>query len=525
MIIQRIEIISFGKFKNKTIDFSQGLNIIRGDNESGKSTIISFIYAMLYGFGDNRGKTPSLREKYTPWDGGVCEGKLLVKTDDNQSITIYRKAGNARKYDTLKIYNSTTGEELSILPEEIIGIGSDTFLRTLCIRQLSTPFDGSNDEIAQKLSNIATGGDESINFEKAQKLLESVRREIQPQRGNSGTLAEINRRIADAEKSASAHRSAAVELESLIRIIPEEEKNAATLKAQYEELSKKDYSASIAHLSGRLEEMQRHRENSFSRFIPIVFFTAFILMLFIKAAYSFVFLGLFVISLAYVFIKNKTSANNNIKELTVEKDMLLEEKAIHEKKLSYVKDKLADSEKKLTQMKIREQTLRLSIGEGEDNFDALYRKKQFLEKRLKAVTLASKALSYAYEKMQKNFTPVLNKKASEYFSIICNLKYKRIFCNEQFAVKIDNDIPRESSFFSGGTVDQLYLSLRLALVDMLFCEKSCPLILDQPFLQYDDSRKKNTIQLLESLSKNRQTLLFTGDKNVNSPNKPTQILT
>ena len=67
MQINKLEIISFGKFKNKTINLKNGVNIISGENESGKSTVISFIYAMFYGFGESRGKSLSLREKYTPW--------------------------------------------------------------------------------------------------------------------------------------------------------------------------------------------------------------------------------------------------------------------------------------------------------------------------------------------------------------------------------------------------------------------------------------------------------------------------
>ena len=47
MIIKTLHLISFGKFKNKTIELSDGLNIIYGKNESGKSTIMKFIYAML----------------------------------------------------------------------------------------------------------------------------------------------------------------------------------------------------------------------------------------------------------------------------------------------------------------------------------------------------------------------------------------------------------------------------------------------------------------------------------------------
>jgi len=110
MIIKRLDITSFGKFSGKVLEFSEGFNVIFGNNESGKSTVINFIFSMLYGFGDNRGKTISLREKYTPWSGGVCEGKMTVLTDDGKNICIYRKAGVAKKYDTLRVYDADTGE-------------------------------------------------------------------------------------------------------------------------------------------------------------------------------------------------------------------------------------------------------------------------------------------------------------------------------------------------------------------------------------------------------------------------------
>lgn len=530
MIIQRLEIISFGKFKNKIIDFTDGLNVIYGDNESGKSTVISFIYAMLYGFGDNRGKTLSMREKFTPWDGGVCEGKIVVKADNGESISIYRKAGNAKKYDTLRVYNTDTGEELSIAPEEIVGINSDTFLKTLCIRQLSTALYGSNDEIAQRLSNISSGGDENVSFEKAVRLLDNVRREIQPQRGGGGALANIMQQIAGAEKSRNTRQNITAELEAVRALFPKAEKEAEVLKNEYEQLLRKDYTAAIAHLSGRIEEINRRGvKGAFSINLFIIgaaaLFAVFLMTLFIKIKYSFIFLALAIFSALFGFMKKKPIGNNSIAQLTAEKEKLQCEKISHDKKLSLAKERLSSAESRLSQLKIREQTLRLSLTDEDDNLHELYAKKTALEKKLQTVTLAAAALNSAHEKMQKNFTPALNKRASEYFSVICGGKYTRIFCDEQFGIQIDSDIPRESSFFSGGTVDQLYLSVRLALLDMLFKEESCPLILDQPFLQYDEKRKKKTVGLLENLPKNRQILLFTSDKTVISPNKPTEILT
>ncbi len=529
MIIQKLEIISFGKFKNKTINFSDGLNIICGDNESGKSTIISFIYAMLYGFGDNRGKNLSIREKFTPWDGGVCEGKITVKTDDGESISLYRKAGSAKKYDILRIYNADTGEELSITPEEIVGVNSDTFFKTLCVKQLSTVFDGNNDEITQKLSNIASTGDENASYEKAQKLLEGIRREIQPQRGNGGELHDIINKIAVIEKNKSTQQNISSELQAIDALLPRAEKEAMDLKADYEELLKKDYKSSIAHLMGRMEEIKKYDSNKKVSLVPLtsgIILSVFsVIMAIGKMNYFYILLVIGLILVICGLIKKKPTENTSITQIKQELEKLSTEKSDYEKNLSVLRERLSSAEERLNQLRIRRETLQLSIRDEEDNSHILYEKKKLLETKLKTVTLASEALKRAHGKMQKNFTPALNKKAALYFSTISGGKYTRIFLDEQLGAKIDSDIPRESGFFSGGTVDQLYLSVRLSLIDMLFKEKGCSLILDQPFLQYDETRKKKTLELLENLQNNRQILLFTTDKNVNSSNKQTEILT
>ena len=169
-------------------------------------------------------------------------------------------------------------------------------------------------------------------------------------------------------------------------------------------------------------------------------------------------------------------------------------------------------------MRVREEALKLNTQKSSFDINALQNEKALLEKKLRIISLTSKSLSTAHENMQKNFTPELNRKASYYFGKIVGGKYSRIFCDKDFSISIESTIPRESGFFSGGTIDQLYLSLRLALTDMLFDEKSAPLILDQPFLQYDEERKKNTISLFENMEKNRQIILFTADKTLPSRN-------
>ena len=68
MIINKIHVDAFGALKDLTLELTDGLNIIQGENESGKSTLSAFIKFIFYGLDTKE------RVKYFPWDGSVAGG-------------------------------------------------------------------------------------------------------------------------------------------------------------------------------------------------------------------------------------------------------------------------------------------------------------------------------------------------------------------------------------------------------------------------------------------------------------------
>ena len=91
MRIKKVTVESFGKLKNKNIEFSDGINVIKGENESGKSTLSRFIRFMLYGFTSrNTDINKNDKKKYLPWDGSNCKGSMEVVTE-NGSYTVRRE--------------------------------------------------------------------------------------------------------------------------------------------------------------------------------------------------------------------------------------------------------------------------------------------------------------------------------------------------------------------------------------------------------------------------------------------------
>ena len=79
MKINKIYISAFGGLKDFTLELNDGLNVIYGNNEDGKSTVFAFIKAMFFGTGRNtKALSDSIRLKYTPWDGSTMAGRIFL---------------------------------------------------------------------------------------------------------------------------------------------------------------------------------------------------------------------------------------------------------------------------------------------------------------------------------------------------------------------------------------------------------------------------------------------------------------
>lgn len=113
MIIKELQITAFGKFHKKTLFFNNGINIVYGHNESGKSTVHKFIEAMLFGFfKDQKSRRSYSNEynKYLPLEESEYKGTMILNKDNNE-IRIERNILKGK--DSVIIYNNITGEEIT----------------------------------------------------------------------------------------------------------------------------------------------------------------------------------------------------------------------------------------------------------------------------------------------------------------------------------------------------------------------------------------------------------------------------
>ena len=128
----------------------------------------------------------------------------------------------------------------------------------------------------------------------------------------------------------------------------------------------------------------------------------------------------------------------------------------------------------------------------------------------KSMNLAKKVLNDSYEKMKNTVTPKFTEELSKTIAEITNGKYTNVRLNEDtgLVVELENGNYIPASRLSIGTIDQLYLSLRLSMVEEL-AEEKLPIILDESFAYYDSERLKNVLKYISEKFKERQIIIFT----------------
>ena len=178
--ITRLELVGFGKFRERTIDLTSGLNLIEGPNEAGKSTIQSFITGMFYGFfqpGTKRRSYTPHRDKYRPWDQGSYRGVLVCKNEE-RSWRIERCFD--KDNETVNVYDDQTGDDLTLdfpynpvtrqpqVGEKLLGLSKTAFNNTANIAQMtcasvSREADFSA-EVNDKLLSVMKTADASLSL-------------------------------------------------------------------------------------------------------------------------------------------------------------------------------------------------------------------------------------------------------------------------------------------------------------------------------------------------------------------------
>ena len=620
MKINKIKINSYGKLKEKEIKLKDGINIIYGKNESGKSTLLNFIVNSFYGISKNKkGKEYSDVEKYTPWLGEEFSGKLEYELNNKNKYEIYRdfkkknpKIFNENMEDISKEFNIDKSKGNEFFYEQT-KVDKELFLSTVVVGQQEVKLGKQEQNIlVQKIANLVGTGDDNVSYKRAMdRINRRLLDEIGTQRSREKPINIINKKIEDLEQKKQElekYEDIKYEIEENknnllkeIKIINEKEKiekekikikenikkeNIEKIKLIKEKINKiKNENKNIFEINNEKTKNNKkinNEKNKLNKKIIIVFIFLLIInflqFIFIKnKLINYIFLLTVPMTLIYFIIsKNKLNKkikkqknideNNlkNIEKINLEINNLNNEINLLEKnnnnlekeinnlksnlnlKINLEKEKIKNKylnkiekseiinfinleninyeieklQNEINNKKIRSHTLELDKKNIEPKLDNLSKieeelvnnneRMSTLNKLNLSFELAKEILAESYEEMRNTVTPKFTQELSKNISEITEKKYSKIMFNDEQGLIVElesgNYVP--ASKLSIGTIDQLYLSLRLSMIDEL-SEENLPIILDEAFAYYDTERLTNILKYLDEKYKTHQIILFT----------------
>ena len=207
MRIRLIDIKGFGKFSDKRIAPSDGFNLVVGPNEAGKSTLMDFVTAMLYGMAKRTRRASGSEKNYKPWDGSQFAGVMEYVLDDGSTYRVDRNfdKGLAHVHDgMLRDITSdfpTSRETGPRFAEEHLGMPESVFSRSARIRQMQTAMDPEGARmVMEKLANLSATGSEDLSLSRALEALDAALLEkVGTGRSTTRPLDRVNARLAQLE--------------------------------------------------------------------------------------------------------------------------------------------------------------------------------------------------------------------------------------------------------------------------------------------------------------------------------------
>lgn len=275
MKIKNIKVNAYGNIENKDINLEEGINIIHGANESGKSTLLNYIISIFYGISRNKdGKVLSDYEKYKPWNSNEFSGKISYKLENGEKYEIFRDFNKKNP----KIYNDkledisdrfeTDKKDGSKFFIEQMGIDKQMYLSTVVSTQEEVRLDEKNQNmLIQKIANLAGTGEDNVSYKKALiKLQEKIRDEIGTNKTSQKPIniiekeiVEINNKIVETEKYRNRKYEIDAEKEQILSELKELEQQKQILQELQNSMKSEE------ETKNRLEIREKNRKDNIAK--------------------------------------------------------------------------------------------------------------------------------------------------------------------------------------------------------------------------------------------------------------------
>lgn len=527
MVIRELYIKNFGKFSEKHFYLKDGVQVISGENEFGKTTLHLFIRAMLFGLERGRGRAAAKDDftKYEPWDGGSYAGVMRFECG-GRCFRLERTFGNGQKSGKkVLLICEDDGEELS--PEHgdlemLLGsLTAELFDSTVSVGQLkSRPGQALSEALENYAANYYETGGADLDLrgavqtlrEKRKKTERAIREEQEKEeRKRQKMLQECEYLERDMESLRGEYEERREELHLLKRSVKmrEEETKIGTEETETRKSRGKHilftglggiFAGGIGLLWSRFAAV---RAGGFS--VSFAGIAGILLLIGLGMCA----IGLYEVSKELRERKksrqDKKSAAREV-ELNGQIDQNCQMGELREsgelrEKIRQAQWQMSHLRSEWKEKEIRCQNIQEQCGERMDSE---------IGKRLKAqreaLEMAEEVLIQTAKETSDATSQKMNLRASEIFSEITDGRYRGLKADAHEGISVWDGVRRiPAERLSRGTLEQIYFAVRMAAAEMLL-EEPMPLIFDDAFAFYDDKRLESVIKWL-SRQKNQVIIL------------------
>ena len=528
MVIRELYIKNFGKFRERHFYLKDGVQVISGENEFGKSTLHAFIRAMLFGLERGRGRAAARDAftRYEPWDDPGSYAGVMRFTCGGRNFRLERSFARAAQRASLVCEDD--GEELSLehgdLDMLLGGMSAALFDTTVSVGQLQArPGQELYEALENRAANYFETGSGEIDLAAAFRRLKEKQRSVER---------EVKEQEAAREKEQERVRQECRYLERDMRALQdeyEEKRGRLELLGDPEETGAAQDKGPQAGAAGHKESVSGPGNLIRMGAVGVLAGAAgFLWSLFLENAVHtlpsapFAGVSAAVAAVGILLLAAGTAAAVKARRRGAgAEDVRLREKAEQRKTGGNGKSRAEGNDKNQAEARrlqgemdhirsawkekeIRCANLREQCEECGDS-DAL----RMLRRRQQALALAEETLEKTAAEMGDQTAGILNRRASEIFAAFTDGAYRSLRMDGERHLSVWDgvrNIPAER--LSRGTVEQIYLAVRLA-ADILL-EEPVPVILDDVFAFYDDKRLESALKWLSCQGK--QVIIFTCHK-------------
>lgn len=541
MKLTQAVIYGFGKFYQKTIGFQDGIHVIYGPNEAGKSTLHTFLGCMLFGLERGRGRAArsDLYTRYLPWDHDATYGGALTLETEEQTYHIQRSFRSERKSCLLAADGQMpiSCSDSTLADHCLEGLTESLYYNTISIRSLGCAPDATlAQELTRLLTDLHQTGNDTIHYPSAISWLRSQKKQ------QEALLSP------DLEQQILTKQHTLAQLEQRLQNTSFQEQKA-TLQMDMDDCLEQLTALTPTATGTSSESVRRHTtppihdDQSFRAHRSRLSILATLCLLLLTS------------STVWFWTQQRTTEALVVGAAAVILLLLQafrphHDPILHEDEWSEDEDHSYEKDDPGTHLlRRRMETLQQqyeSVCRQEWDHDHLLEQAQALEEELEqltlrrsreeairleiqAITLAASTLQKLSSQIQDDMGPRLGEEMSRILDGLTDGAYTKVFVDGQLhasvqgrsygdsttdsiggpSVSSSRTIPLE--FLSRGTIEQVYLAMRLAVIELLFPQGGMPLILDDCFLTYDDDRLAATLSwLAEHYS--GQVLIFTCQK-------------